>query len=485
MPAKPSKPVPRPLPARLGAKIRLFRRQEGLSQVQLADRLGMSPSYLNLIEANKRPLTAQVLLRMAQTFNLDLRTLAPDEDQRLGEDLMEAFGDPLFADLDLLASEVRELPTSSPTLARAVFRLYQAYRTAQQGVQTLSERLSEGQGFDPDATRMPSEAVGDFLQGAMNHFPELEDAAHRLGRDAGLEQEWLLPGLVKAFEGRGIAVKVLRAQDLPGQLRRYDPERKRMLLSELLPLRSRTFQLAHQWALLHERGLLEQLTSVPALATPGARALARVALANYFAGAVLMPYEPFHDAARAERYDVEILMRRFQASFEQVCHRLTTLRRPGREGVPFHFLRIDIAGNISKSFSASGIRIARYSGCCPRWNVHAAFLTPGMVRTQVSETTDGRKYFCIARTIQKDTGGYRGAHAIQALGLGCDMAYARELVYADGVRLEQPPVPIGVTCRLCERTDCEQRAFPPLQQALKVDENLRRSSFYARIEGEG
>lgn len=473
----------RPLPARLGAKIRLLRRQEGLSQVQLAERLGMSPSYLNLIEANKRPLTAPVLLRLAQAFNLDLRSLAPDADLRLGEDLMEAFGDPLFADQDLLASEVRELPQSSPTLAQAVFRLYQAYRTAQQGVQALSERLSLDQAFDPDATRMPSEAVGDFLQEAMNHFPELEEAAQRLWAEAALEQEWLLPGLMKAFETRGIAVKVQRALDLPGQLRRYDPDRSLLLLSELLPLRSRTFQLAHQWALLHERRLLERLTAVPLLATPGARALARVALANYFAGAVLMPYESFLDAARAERYDVEILMRRFQGSFEQVCHRLTTLRRPGREGVPFHFLRIDIAGNISKSFSASGIRIARYSGCCPRWNVHAAFLTPGMVRIQVSEMPDGRKYFCIARTIQKDTGGYRGAHAIQALGLGCDMAYARDLVYADGVRLDQPPVPIGVTCRLCERTDCEQRAFPPLQQVLKVDENLRRSSFYARIEG--
>ena len=480
MPVKPPKPS-----TRLGAKIRLLRRQEGLSQVQLAERLGMSPSYLNLIEANKRPLTAQVLLRLAQSFNLDLRALAPDEDQRLGEDLMEAFGDPLFADYDLLASEVRELPQNSPSVARAVFRLYQAYLTAQQGVLTLSERLSDGQGFDPDATRMPSESVGDFLQAAMNHFPELEEAAQRLWTEAALEQEWLLPGLVKAFEARGVVVKVLRPQELPGQLRRFDPERKRLLLSELLPLRSRAFQLAHQWALLHERSLLERLTALPSLATPGARALARVALANYFAGAVLMPYEPFLEAARAERYDVEILMRRYQGSFEQVCHRLTSLRRQGREGVPFHFLRIDIAGNISKSFSASGIRIARYSGCCPRWNVHAAFLTPGMVRTQVSEMPDGRKYFCIARTIQKDTGGYRGAHAIQALGLGCDMDYARDLVYADGVRLDQPPVPVGVTCRLCERTDCEQRAFPPLQQVLKVDENLRRSSFYARIEGEG
>jgi hypothetical protein len=209
--------------------------------------------------------------------------------------------------------------------------------------------------------------------------------------------------------------------------------------------------------------------------------MARVALANYFAGAVLMPYGPFLKAVKAGRYDVELLSRRFQASFEQVCHRLTTLRRPGQEGVPFHFLRIDIAGNISKSFSASGIRFARYSGCCPRWNIHAAFLTPGLVRTQISEMPDGVKYFCIARTLQKDTGTYRGQHAIQALGLGCEMSHARDLVYSDGLALDQTPVPIGVTCRLCDRTDCEQRAFPPLHQVIDVVEEVRRSSFFAHL----
>ncbi len=266
-------------------------------------------------------------------------------------------------------------------------------------------------------------------------------------------------------------------------LRRFDPDRRILSLSELLPQRSRTFQLAHQLALLEHSELLDRLINHPLLRTAASRALARVALANYFASAVLMPYERFLRAARSERYDIDILARRFQASFEQVCHRLTTLRRPGLEGVPFHFLRIDIAGNISNSFSASGIRFARFSGACPRWNAHAAFLTPGLIRTQISEMPDGRKNLCIARTLQKDTGGYRGQHAMQAVGLGCEMGHAKDLIYADGLRLDQPPVPIGVTCRLCERTDCEQRAFPPLQQAFKVEENLRRTSFYARIEG--
>ncbi|NTW84942.1 MAG: DUF2083 domain-containing protein [Holophagaceae bacterium] len=477
--APPNKPA-----SRLGAKIRLLRRQEGLNQVQLAEALGISPSYLNLIEGNKRPLTAPLLIRLAQRFHLDLTALAPEEDQRLSDDLMEVFGDPLFEALGLQAQDVRELVQNSPQLARGVFELYRAYQHTQDSLGTLSTKLSDGQGFDPEATRLPSEEVGDFIQQAMNHFPELETAAEALWTTAALDPDNPFPGLVAACEARGLQVRVHRVSEYPGLLRRYDPDRRTISLSELLTQRSRSFQLAHQLALLEQGELLERHTQHPLLRTPASRALARVALANYFASAVLMPYEPFLRAARTERYDIDILARRFQTSFEQVCHRLTSLRRPGLEGVPFHFLRIDIAGNISKSFSASGIRFARFSGACPRWNAHAAFLTPGLIRTQISEMPDGRKYFCIARTLQKDTGGYRGQHAMQAVGLGCEMGYAKDLIYADGLRLDQPPVPIGVTCRLCERTDCEQRAFPPMQQAFKIEENLRRTSFYARIEGD-
>jgi len=471
---------------RLGAKVRALRRQEGLSQVQMAERLAISPSYLNLIEANKRPLTANLLIQLAHAFQVELKSFAPDADQRVAEDLMEAFGDPLFESLDLPASEVRDLAQNDPALARAVFLLYQSYREAHRRMRTLSDQLSDGQGFPAASTPLPSEAAGDFIQRRMNHFPELEEAAEALWQQAGLDQELLYAGLVGAFRERGIQVRIHWADEARGILRRFDPDARVLSLSELLSPRSRTFQLAHQWALLALRELLDQLTEDPLLTGPVARSMARVALANYFAGAVLMPYSPFLRATLASRYDIELLSRRFQTSFEQVCHRLTTLRRPREEGVPFHFLRIDIAGNISKSFSASGIRFARYSGCCPRWNIHAAFLTPGLIRTQISEMNDGRKYFCIARTLNRDTGQYRGQHAVQALGLGCEIGHARELIYADGLVLEQPPVPIGVTCRLCDRTDCEQRAFPPLHQAIQVEEDVRRSSFYAHLaEGPG
>jgi predicted transcriptional regulator len=209
-----------------------------------------------------------------------------------------------------------------------------------------------------------------------------------------------------------------------------------------------------------------------------------VGLANYFAAAVLMPYGPFLEAAEAERYDAELLGHRFRASFEQTCHRLTTLRRPGAEGVPFHMVRIDIAGNISKHFSASGLRFPRFGGLCPRWALFGCFMTPGMVRTQLSQMPDGARHFWMARTVRRESGGFHAPRTVHALALGCEVSYAKRLVYADGVDLESPGavVPVGVTCRLCERMDCEQRAFPPLQHPLRVQEDVRGVAFYAPVE---
>src|SRR5262249_29828206 len=255
-----------------------------------------------------------------------------------------------------------------------------------------------------------------------------------------------------------IDVVITTVESDPTAVRRFDPEDRRLFVSEVLPPRSRNFQLAHQIGLLTLAPVFESIVESEHLTTADSVTLCRVAPANYFAGAVLMPYDRFRESAEAVRYDVELLGHRFRTSFEQVCHRLTTLQRPGREGVPFHLIRVDIAGNISKRFSASGIRFARFSGACPRWNVHKAFMTPQTVRTQVSQMADGATYFSVARTIRKARAGYGSPHTLLAIELGSDVRHARRLVYADGVDLESPEatVPIGVTCRLCERLECGQ-----------------------------
>ncbi len=469
----------------LGAKVRALRRREHMTQVDLAERLGISASYLNLIENNRRPLTAPLLIRLAQIFQLDLQTFASEEDVRLTADLHEVFGDPIFESHGLTNADLRELVATSPNVARAVLTLYRSYATTRESVDTLGERLA-GDGFvGVDNSRIPSEEVSDLIQRRMNHFPELEEGAEALWREAELDTDDVYRGLVRYLRAtRGIEVRIVRVGDERQAMRRYDPDKRVLSISEVLPPRSRRFQLAHQVGLLTQSAAIDRTLRDENLTTPESRALARVALANYFAAATLMPYQPFLDAARAERYDIELLAHRFGTSFEQVCHRLTTLRRPGAEGVPMHMVRIDIAGNISKRFSGSGIRFARFSGACPRWNIHAALMTPGMIRIQLSQMPDGAVYFCIARTVRSDRGGYHVPHTVQSIGMGCDVRYARELVYADGIDLDNidAAVPVGVTCRTCERLDCAQRALPALQHPLRLDENRRGVSFYAPVD---
>ena len=470
--------------ALLGAKVRALRRRESLTQSQLADRLGISPSYLNLIENNRRPLTAPMLIKLAQLFQLDLHAFAATDDQRLMADLLEAFGDPLFDAHGLTNVDVRELSVATPSVARAVLTLYRAFRSAREQATTIAAELSADGVAGVGAPRLPNEEVNDFLQRHMNYFPELEAAAESIWHREKLDEHDVYQGLLHYLEGSlGVRVRVLRAAEERQAMRRYDPARKVLMVSEMLPPRSRRFQLAHQIGLISQAPVIDRLVRDENLSTPSSTSLARVALASYFAGALLMPYQAFHEACLAERYDLEVLAHRFGASFEQVCHRLTTLRRRGLEGVPFHMLRIDIAGNISKRFSGDGIRFARFSGACPRWNVHAAFLTPGMIRVQLSRMADGALYFCVARTVRNDRGGYHAAHVVQSIGLGCRAEHARELVYADGVDLTnlEAAVTVGTTCRLCEHADCEQRVFPSLPPPGIVDENVRGVSFYAPV----
>jgi len=470
--------------AKLGAKVRSHRRRRGLTQVELARRLGISPSYLNLIEHNQRPLTAPLLIKLAQEFKLDFADFSADADARLTTDLIEAFSDPIFEDHALTAADMSEFAQSNPGVARAVVTLYHAYHNAQNQAAGLADEIYAGQDdADVSKARLPSEDVNDFIQGRMNYFQELEEAAARLIAEAKLTIGARQRGMIDYLERKGVRVVVGGEPDST-LLRHYDRANGLVTLSEALPPASRNFQLAVQIGLLTQSEYMDEVVADSGLPTDASRKLCRLVLANYFAGAVLLPYEEFHAAAKTERYDIELLIHRFGASFEQVCHRLTTLRRPGLEGVPFHMLRVDSAGNISKRFSASGIRFARFSGACPRWNVFSSFLTPGRMNIQISMMPEGERFFCVARTTPKGRGGFRAAHSMHAIGLGCRVEHARELIYADGIDVDsgESDVPVGVTCRLCERKDCEQRAFPSLRHPLRVDEDVRAASLFMPVD---
>lgn len=474
--------TPNPL---LGKKVRALRTREGLTQAALAQRLGISASYLNLIEHNQRPVSANLLLKLAQAFDLDLRSFAPTEDTKLVADLTEAFGDTVFEGRSLPERELREFVAVSPDAARAFVHLHHAYTAARGSAEALAEQVLDRQDLAGlDRAGLSAEQISDLIQRHMNYFPELEAEAERVWRDGGLEMENLFGSLAVHLErAHGVKVRVLKVGEMGGAVRRYDPERGELQISEALRRGSRNFQLAHQVGLLSGSKTLDRLAHDPQLRSGESRALARVVLANYFASAVLMPYEEFHRAAEEERYDIELLGHRFRSSYEQVCHRLTTLQRKGAKGVPFHIVRLDIAGNISKKFSATGLMLPRFGGLCPLWNVQAAFLQPGLIRCQVCRLPDGTTFFSVARTVRKHRGGFHDPDVLYAIELGCPTDFARKLLYADGYDLGNPAtaVPVGITCRLCERLDCRARAFPSIHQPLTVDENVRGISFFAPV----
>lgn len=467
---------------RLGTRVRALRQKEGLTQVEFARRLGISASYLNLIEHNQRSLTAPLLLKIVAELEVDLQDFDEGRDDHLVTALAEVYADALLVEHEVTPAALSELIGTSPAIARSIVTLYRALRGARDSADSLATQVYDTQQV-PETTRsqLPSEEVTDFIQRKGNYFPELEEAAESLWRSAALQTDDLYQGLSRYVTERlGMQSEIARLGGTGGALRHFDPERRKLRLSTMLSPMSRVFQLAAQIGLSTLGPLLDTLADDRELSSEPSRRLCRVVLANYFAGAVVMPYERILSVAKSERYDLELLGHHFGASFEQVCHRLTSLRRPGAEGIPFHMIRVDMAGNISKRFSASGIRFARFSGACPRWNVFAAFQTPGLMRVQLSVMPDGDPYFCVARTVPKSRGGYHEPTTIQAIGLGCRLQDARDLVYSEGIDLEDRDggVPVGVTCRLCPRRDCGQRAFPSIRDPLVIDENVRGPSFY-------
>jgi predicted transcriptional regulator/transcriptional regulator with XRE-family HTH domain len=465
--------------ALLGNKIRRLRQERKLTQVEMAERLGISPSYLNLIEHDERPVTVALLLKLGKTFDVDLQELSDDAERRLALALQEVFADQALNAGEVGPEEIRQLAASAPRAARGVLDLYRAWRLAREDAQALNLNLPSGR---TKRVVLPTEEARDFFEARGNHFPEVEEAAEALWREAALSQAELGRGLTQRLAARhGVTVEIAAQDKMGGARRRYDPKARVLSLSEVLPRTSRLFHIAYQLGLMEGRATIDAQIRAAGLSSPESETLCRVGLANYFAGAALMPYRAFAEAARGARYDLEILMHRFGVSFEQAAHRLATLQRPGDAGIPFFFAAADIAGNVTKRFSAAGFHFSRYGGACPRWILHQAFATPGLLRTQIARLPDGATFFCLARTVEKPGGTFHAPVTHQAVAIGCDIERAGELVYADGLDLARldAATEIGLGCRLCERENCRQRAFPPLQHRLVVDEQVKGASPYA------
>jgi predicted transcriptional regulator/transcriptional regulator with XRE-family HTH domain len=444
----------------IGRIVRRLRTERNLSQQALANHLGISASYLNLIEHDQRTVSGTLLIKLAEIFHLDLATLSGSQEHRLEVGLREAFSDPLLGADAVPEAEMAAVAGSSPSAARAVLALYRAWRVAREDAGGIA--LPSGR-----RVVLPNEEARDFFDDRANHFPPLEEAAEGIvGACAAPPAEMNHAIAERLRQVHGLTVTV---QPLDGVLRRFDPATRRLDLAETLPRESRGFHMAFQLALFEARDAVECVLHEAAPSSGEAAMLIRVGLLNYVAGAVLMPYSAYLAAARALRHDMEGVLARFGVSFEQACHRLSTLQRPGARGVPFFFIRVDPAGNVSKRFSAAGFPFARYGGSCPRWVVHTAFMQPGVVQVQVAELPDGAAYLCFARTVVRPTTRWGEPRPVHVVAMGCSVAHAQELAYADGLDLESAKVGIGLSCRLCNRANCRSRAFPPLEHRLALD----------------
>lgn len=457
----------------IGGRISRLRRQRRLSQADLADAIGISGSYLNLIEHNRRKITVPLLLKIAGYFGVEAGELADSDEGRLAGDLMEMFGDDVFADSDVTNVEVRDLAHSNPSAARAMLRLYDRYRAGGPAAPASAEQ-------DGEQFHFATDRISDFLQENVNYFPTIEAAAERVRADIDHSADIFDHGL-RAYLFNVFGIEVRLASLPHGIARTWDRAQSRLLVSDILPAESATFLVAHQLGQMAAAAEIDRL--VEELPEGDAPMLGRNVLAAYFAAALMMPYEPFHRACRDYRYDIERLGRRFGASFEQVCHRMTTLQRPGALGIPLHLVRTDIAGNISKRFSLSGIHIPRHSGACPRWNVYSAFMQPERINVQLSQMPDGERYFCIARAFSKGDYRHNAPRRYFSIGLGCSILHAKEMIYSDGIDLSNPNgyVPIGVGCRTCPRMECGQRAHPPANHRFRLDDAVRPETLYAKM----
>lgn len=441
----------------MGVRLQRLREERKMTQVALAKTLGISPSYLNQIERNQRPLTVPILLRIGAAMDVDPQIFSEHDSAGLIADVRDVLSELPDTEAGSLA-ELKMLVENMPGMARAILQLQRRYRMMAERAESLEAQFDNG---NRDFSAMPpstDEEVRDYLNRRQNYIGELDEVAERIvGNNVAALQ-------IRLEQQHGVTVLSSPADRVLLQKREFDAHQKLLWLPESMTTGQRAFQMAAQLGLLEHGPIIESIVKEADFASGSAQASAVLALSNYFAGAVLMPYRRFLQAAESSSYDIELLAHQFGVGFEAVCHRLSTMQRPGHAGLPVFFVRVDRAGNVSKRQSATAFHFSRVGGTCPLWIVYEAFSNPARVLRQVARMPDGSTYLWIARQVSAGPAGFNAAGKSFAVALGCDITQAHRLVYSKGLELLDPSVatPIGTGCKVCERTDCPQRAFPSI-----------------------
>ncbi len=449
-----------------GHRVKALRVQIGLTQAAMARKLGISVSYLSQVENGDRPLTPLIQIALRREFHGHWDTASDDETTALMAAVLDAFSDPDLAATSADKEMIRRAVKRQPLLARQLVATRAAYLRSQEELRALDDRLDSG---SSEFGALPWEEARDWFHAEGNYFDGLDRAAEGLAEALG--NAVTLRGIEHRLLNRfGVTVEALAQGELT---RRFDPDRRVLAIDASQGPESTLFAAAHELGRLEFRDLIEERVAAANVRSDNARALLAAGLANYAAGSILMPYERFRESARDFRHDIDRLRRKFGTSFEQTCHRLSTLQRPGAAGTPFFFCRVDMAGNITKRHSATRLQFARFGGACPLWIVHEAVAIPDRILTQLAETPDGVRYVSMAKGLVKPSGSYQRAPRRYAVALGCEISHAHNFVYADDLPLDGAAMPIGTSCRICPRTDCDQRAFPPAASRIEIDPSFR------------
>ncbi len=447
----------------IGERIRALRARLGLSQAVMAERTGISVSYLSQIETGDRPVTPTVLAALAEAFPAEWAAVDEDDEAALIVDALEAASDPSVDDV-VSADVVRRAVQRQPLLSRRLATLYAAYRRSQDQLRVLDDRIESSAG---SGSQLPWERVRDWFHSERNYIDPLDRAAEDIAET--LEKTGTAAhGLERLLRDR-FGIRVEAASDGAGTLRHFDPGHGVLRIDPHQTPETRRFQIAYQFARLAFPETIGQIAG----RLGAAHELLATGLTNYAASALLMPYARFRATAQATRHDIDRLRLEFGTSFEQTCHRLSTLQRPGLLGTPFFFCRVDMAGNITKRHSATSLQFARFGGTCPLWIVHEAAAIPDRILVQLAQTPDGNRYVCMAKGLVKPSASFSRPPRRYAVTLGCEAVHAPSFVYADAIGAGGIATPIGSSCRICPRPDCDQRAFPPAAAEIELDPNRR------------
>lgn len=464
----------------VGSRLRQLRRERDLSQASLASTLGLSASYVNQIEHDVRPLTVPVLLRITEVFGVDATFFSRDDDSRLLAEIQDVIQDKELCPSPVELQELSELVYNHPTVARTMVDIHRRYRNVRDklSLATDTRRTADG----AQALSMPHDEVRDFFYARQNYLDDLDHIAGDLAAEINVSRFGIRETEAALAERLGDrhGVDIITTPELDDTLHRFDKESGVFALASRLTEGQRAFRMAAELGFLEAGDKIAALVAEEPFTSSASRNLAKRGIASYFAAATVLPYHSIHSEAEQSGYDVEYLGQVFGVGYETVASRLSTLQRPNLRGIPFTFVRVDRAGNMSKRQSATGVHFSNSGGTCPLWNIYDTFTRPGIISRQLAQMPDGRNYLWIARTVRHHQGRFGDTNKLFAIGLGCEARHADRTVYKEGLDLTDlsSATPIGNGCRVCPRENCAQRAFPPINESLDIDAHRSAVSPY-------